>query len=463
MSDSNYKKQKFIDMRTRYISIAAIILLGIASCNDFLNLQPKDNVDDSQALTSENSIQRALTGTYSIMQQQEYYGFEWMNAVWLGEDNVAPFGSSTTDLQFDGHSILASSNTIDIIWKAMYQTINNANNVIDAATKFFDPGFTAAEKNSMLGQALFIRALVYFDLVRSFGGVPIVLTPTRGLNANSYPARNTVAEVYEQVTKDLDEAEAKLTASDERNLATKRAATALKARLNLYLGNWLSAEQNATVVINDVAYSLVKPFENLITQKNTSEAIFELSYNTTDTNPISNVFLPTSLNGGYRVGPTSGLIALLNDQAAGGTRKVMLAVDANGIPYGNKYRTFRTTGVSNDDVVVIRLAEMYLIRAEARAKQNNLNSAIEDLNAIRTRADVASVIFTPAITRDQVLLYIENERRLEFAFEPHRWFDLIRTGRAGDVLGVTDGRKYIFPLPANDVLTNTNLQQNPGY
>jgi len=454
-------------MKTKFILIAAVVVLaGLSSCNRFLDSQPHDTIGEAQALTSKAGIQRALTGTYSIIQQQEYYGFEWMNAVWLGEDNVTVFGAGTTDLQFDGHAILASSNTIDIIWKTMYQAINNANNVIDGVGALNDPGFTAAERDNIMGQALFIRALVYFDLARTFGGVPLTLTPTRGLNANSYMAKSTLAEVYEQAGKDLDAAEAKLPVAGERNLATKRAATALKARLNLYLGKWEAAEQNAALVIGDAAYSLVKPFDDLINKKNTSEAIFELSYNTADGNPLGTVFLPVSSGGGYRIGPTTGLMAILNDPTKGGSRRALVAEKTdkggNTVPYCNKYRTFLASGNSNDDVIVLRLAEMYLIRAEARARRNNLEGAIADINIVRGRAD-APALTALGVSPEQALLFVEDERRMEFAFEPHRWFDLIRTNRASAVLGVSDARKFLFPLPASDVFANTNLQQNPGY
>jgi hypothetical protein len=341
----------------------------------------------------------------------------------------------------------------------MYQAINAANNVIDGANSLQEPGFTEEERNDMIGQALFIRALVYFDLVRTWGGVPLVLQPTRGLNNTSYPSRNTVAEVYAQVEKDLLEAEAKLPASNNRIIATKFAATALKARLYLYQQKWAPAEQAATTLIsNNATYSLVKPFERLITEKRTTEAIFELDYNPTDGNALSSVFLPQALGGTYRIGPTTGLVTLLNNPAVGGARNVLVGVSGNA-PFGNKYRRVGA-GRNDDNVIVLRLAEMYLIRAEARANQDKIIEGLADLNVIRRRADVPDA---SGATKEALLLLIENERRVEFAFEPHRWFDLIRTNRAGAVLGVTNTKKYVFPIPANEVLSNTNLVQNEGY
>ena len=109
---------------------------------------------------------------------------------------------------------------------------------------------------------------------------------------------------------------------------------------------------------------------------------------------------------------------------------------------------------------MLRLAEQYLIRAEARARQAKIPEAIADLNAVRARAGVGA---TTATTAAQLLLAIENERRVEFAFEADRWFDLVRTGRAGDVLGVTDQRRWLFPIPFNDLVADPDLVQNPGY
>lgn len=434
-------------------------MAGATSCKKFLDIQPSNEIGEGVALDSEVKLQRALNGAYSRMQVQEYYGFEWPNAVWLSDDNVIPYSSGTTDLQFDGHAVLASSNTVDINWKAMYQVINAANNVIDGANSLNDPGFTTEERNDMIGQALFLRALTYFDLARTFGGVPLILTPTRGLNAESYPAKSTVEQVYAQVLADLTEAESKLPDGTSRITATKRAATALKARLYLYQQNWTAAEQAATEVIGDGDYSLVKPYEKIITDKETSESIFELAYNGTDGNPLAGLFLPQALGGTYRMGPTDELMSIMNDASLSGTRNVLVGMSGTQ-PYGNRYRRVGT-GRNDDNIVILRLAEMYLIRAEARAQQpGKVNDGLADLNEIRNRADLTDAM---AATKDELLLLIEDERRIEFAFEPHRWFDLIRTGRAGAVLGVTDARKYVFPIPANEVLTNKNLKQNDGY
>ena len=434
-------------------------LISFPSCKKFLDLSPKNDIGESEALNSKDRIQRALTGAYSRLQDQAYYGFEWMNAVWLSDDNTTAFGSGTTDLQFDTHSVLASSNTMEICWAAMYKAINAANNVIDAVEKVNDPSFTDSEKQDISGQAYFIRALVYFDMVRTWGGIPLVLTPTRGYDSSSVMAKSSPQDVYAQIFKDLNEAESRLPETLNRYIATKKAAQALKARFYIYAKDWDNAELYAGKLIDDHAkYALVEPFDQLITVKNNKESIFELNFTPNDGNPLANVFFPPGLGGSYRIGPTQEIINLLKIPTVAGGRSGLINT-YNGQVFGNRYRAV-ASNQQDDDYAIIRLAEMYLIRSEARAQLKDITGGLEDLNAVRARAKVG---IATALTPEDLLLLIENERRIEFAFEPHRWFDLVRTGRAASILGVTDARKYIFPIPTSETVANRLLVQNDGY
>lgn len=440
-------------------SMVAMAAIAFTSCKKFMDLAPKNDIGESGALNTKDRIERALTGAYSRLQDQSYYGFEWMNAVWLSDDNTAAVGAGTTDLQFNTHQVLASSNTMEICWAAMYEAVNAANNVIDAVETVADPTFTTAEKQDVSGQAYFIRALVYFDLARTWGGVPLVLKPTRGYDSAANIAKSPVADVYAQVLKDLNEAESRLPDALNRNIATKKAAQALKARLYLYLKDWNNAAQFAGTLIADASeYSLVATYGQLMTVKNNNENIFELNFTPTDGNPLAGIFYPAGLGGSYRIGPTQAIVGLLNDTAIGGTRGALVA-SYSGQDYVNRYREVQANQ-QDDDVSILRLSEMYLIRAEARAHLNDVTGGLEDLNAIRSRAHVQAAV---AADSSALLLGIEDERRLEFAFEPFRWFDLIRTGRAAAVLGVTDARKYVFPIPTSEIVANPQLVQNDGY
>ena len=195
-------------------------------------------------------------------------------------------------------------------------------------------------------------------------------------------------------------------------------------------------------------YKLITPFA---LAAGTTESVLELSYNTTDLNPAFSLW-----NGNNRaLEPKAVLHTLLNDPTIGGGRKILSTQIGSGI-YGGISPTNTSAGY------VIRTAEIFLIRAEARAKKAvpDLTGALSDLNQVRNRSGLAN---SSATTQGDILLAIENERRVEFALEPQRWFDLVRTGRAPAVLSLNDPNKYIFPIPGAEILANPALTQNPGY
>jgi hypothetical protein len=263
------------------------------------------------------------------------------------------------------------------------------------------------------------------------------------------------------VLADLTQAETLLPDATTRNRAGKATARALRARLHLYRQQWPNAETYATQVLSNSAYGLVAPYRAFSTAPFlTSESVLEISYSNADANTMWNNWFPSALGGQYNFQPVPATIALLNNPAVGGGRSALLATTTiNGAAaiYGNLYSR---SAQRDDPSYVLRVAELYLIRAEARARQGKLTLALADLNAVRTRAGVPA---STAATEADLLLAIENERRVEFAFEADRWFDLVRTGRAGTVLGVTDTKKWVFPIPYNDLVADPDLEQNPGY
>jgi hypothetical protein len=235
----------------------------------------------------------------------------------------------------------------------------------------------------------------------------------------------------------------------------------LLARVYLYSENWDKAEEYSSLLIADANYQLVD-YPTFFQQKATKEGIFELLFTTADKNSIALNFLTSADGGRHEWAPTESIVNLLNDPTVGGTRKALYKDQSTAL--NPKFYTallyWRTTG--DDPAYILRIAEQYLIRAEARVKKANpnLTGALSDLNAIRLRAKIAA---STASTAADLALAIENERRVEFAFEPHQWYDLVRTKRAGAVLGVTDQNKWIFPLPFNDLAADKDLVQNPGY
>jgi hypothetical protein len=277
-----------------------------------------------------------------------------------------------------------------------------------------------------------------------------------------------LADTYAQVLKDLNAAEALVPTNVSRNRVTLRTVQALKARFYLYQKDWALAEQFATNVIGDnTNYNLVTPYSAFFTNNAvaTTESVFELAYTVSNTNGHSNWWLPPALGGRREWSPNDATVALLNDPAVGGNRNALIARTA---PPGNLWygRLYYRTPLGTDPAYVIRIAELWLIRAEARAEQGKLigaNSAQSDLNAVRARANVGN---TTAVTLPDFKLAIEKERQVEFPFEADRWFNLVRTDRAQTLLTLPDKHLYLFPIPYNETLVDPALagnNRNPGY
>jgi hypothetical protein len=450
-------------MRLLYTTAFSSVLLAVTSCGDLLDTEPYQQLEDERAIVDEGSARAALLGAYSNL--QSYYSLNYPVLGYLPADNVQFNGTLNQYLQLDQNALTADNVIITDTWTQIYKTINSANNVIAAEPDVTDPAFTAIEKDQVAGEAYFLRALSYFDLARGWGGVPLVTKPTRQLTDGTRIKRSTLSQTYDQVLADLTNAEQRLPEASTRNRAVKNSARALRARLHLYRGQWAEAEVYATQVIaNTGAYTLVKPYKIFFTAPFLStESVFELSFSTADQNNQWNNWYPSQLGGQYTLQPTQTFIAQANDAARGGSRKALLGSVTTGNTTAIYGVLYNRDAQRDDPAYVIRLAEIYLIRAEARAHLSGKEAeALADLNTVRARADLNNLTLTSA---DDILLAIEAERSIEFAFEAHRWFDLVRTKRADDVLGITDERKWLFPIPFVEINADPDLasDQNPGY
>ncbi|AYL95080.1 RagB/SusD family nutrient uptake outer membrane protein [Mucilaginibacter celer] len=447
--------------KTIKYTIPVLSLIVLASCKKFLDVQPKDSVSDSQTIVDRASAETAVRGIYRALSADNYYGVNFVSVGYLSGDNVQWTGSQSIVQQFIDHNVKADNATVSGIWLAIYTTINRANYVIAKLPGVTDATLTTAAKNQLLGEAYFIRALCYFDLARTWGGVQIVTTPTISATDKNGIKRSTVAQTYAQVLSDLNAAEPLLSLPTTQNpvRANKETVYALKARYYLYQKDWTNAENYATLVLGDVQnYTLLKPYSAWFANNavGTKESVFELAYSATYTNGHRGQWQPPANSGTRQWAPNAAFLALVNDPAIGGNRSALVAKTSAGLWYGNLYYRSPAT----DPAYIIRIAEEYLIRAEARAQLNKLDVAAADLNAVRERVGLAA---TTATSQADILLAIENERRIEFALEGHRWFDLVRTGRAAAVLGVTDANKLVLPIPVDQLNVDPALTQNPGY
>ena len=450
-------------MQTIYrFLIPAALLLSAAGCKKYLNVQPVDEVSDASTIVDATSSETAVRGIYRTM-AQNYYGGLYETFGYLGGDDIVWTGSQAVIQQFISHNITADNGNLETVWAGIYQTINGANEVIAKVPKVVDPTFTPGQQNQLTGEGYFVRALAYFDLARCWGGVPITLTPTTTATEKNNIPRSTLAQTYAQVLSDLDAADSLMLLPTAQNpvRANKETAWALKARYYLYQKDWADAEAYASEVIADnTNYQLLAPFNSWFQPASaiaTKESVFELSYNATYTNSSRGYWQPPANGGTRQWAPNDSLVALLNNPQIGGGRSALIAATSTNTWYGNLFYRSPAT----DPSYIIRIAELYLIRAEARAQQNELSGALSDLDAIRTRAGLPN---STATTQQDILLAIEQENRLEFALEPHRWFDLVRTGRAQTVLGITNADALLFPIPITEIqLSNNVLTQNPGY
>lgn len=439
--------------------ISAISLLAILiSCESLLDVQPLESISDEQTIFDKTSSETAIRGVYSALANGSYYGTTFQSIGYLSGDNIQWTGSQSQVQEFINKKVNAENSTVSGAWRAIYTTINRANNVIDKVPKVVDPQLTEALKSQILGEAYFIRALAYFDLVRTWGGVPLITAPTASPTENSSISRSSTDETYAQVLRDLEKAEPLLPLTTDRYRATRKTVWALRSRYHLYKKEWSKAEEYATKLITDNTYKLAKPYNAFFANdaRGTQESVFEIFYSANETNGHRGQWQPQTNGGTRQWAPNDALVALLNDPKTGGNRNTLIAKDNQNRWYGNLY--YRTPAA--DPSYVIRIAELYLIRSESRANLENLTDALADLNTIRDRASLLPINVT---TKDSVLLAIENERRLEFALEPHRWFDIVRTGRAAAVFSMTDPNRLVMPIPAGELLIDKALVQNPGY
>jgi starch-binding outer membrane protein, SusD/RagB family len=437
------------------IFILLFTALATTAC-DVLNVESQSQIPAEDVFKDKSGIEKGILGSYIPFQYLSYYGRNFMIFGDLAADNLdfAAGGTSATYREIDNNAILPGNGGIDGIWSSAYEGLNIANSVIAAVPGISD--MTDDQKNAALGELYFVRALNHFNLVTCFGAVPVKINPTRGTADVNVP-RDPVDAVYNQIIEDLEFAALHLPESGTKVRATRFAAVALLARVYLYTQDYELAIEKATEVIEAGTYDLLTDYRSIFVD-GSAESIFEIDFTELNRNRIAIYNFPGSLNGEGEVAPTDELIASYTPDDDRLDASIAFELTQ---PYAIKYDDIAK---GEDNVIILRLAEMYLIRAEANAQlEQNLTSVQNDINEIRSRAGLTD---TDATTYETLLEVIEKERGIEFAFEGHRWYDLVRTNRALPVLdNVTNVNQTLFPIPSSEILTNTNpdMEQNPGY
>jgi hypothetical protein len=440
----------------KYLYILTLIP-ALFSCN-VLDVQPQSAIPAELAFKDKEGIEKGILGAYASFQDLSYYGRSYLIFSDLAADNLDHPSDATAQeyAQVDNNVILPENASVEGIWSSAYAGINAANSVMEHIPTI--TGMSDGEKNQAMGELHFIRALNHFNLMNYFGAIPIKTTVTSGSTVFDVK-RSPVADVYTQIIADLTVAEKNLAVSDVKIRASRYAATALLARVYLYQGNYAQAKAKATEVINRDAYKVLPNFAAVFADQ-TDESIFEIDFTALRRNRIAEYNIPKSMHGRREVSPSADLLASFEAGDMRPDTTIALSPD-DKLPYSTKYDDLAT---GEDNVIVLRLPEMYLIRAEAEAKlEGDIDAIRADIDVVRKRAKLNSVAGGDYVT---LLRAIERERRAEFAFEGHRWFDLVRTKRAVDVLvKVTNVRQTLFPIPLSEIITNRDpgMEQNPGY
>ena len=437
------------------IYLIIFLYLTVSSC-DVIDQEPIDSVSTQALFTRESDAEAAIIGTY------RHLATSGPNYIFFAELPTKNTKGNALNRQFEQLNNLifvADNSQYTGLWDQQYLIINSANVVIKNVPKI--PGMADAAKNSVIAEARFLRAFTYFNLVKYFGAVPLVTEPTESPDVAALQIpRTPVAGVYTQILADLDFAKLNLPETHaglgKTARATKAAAYALGARIHLTRKNYALAIADANQVTTRRGETLSVPYANLFLTKNSAESIFEINYDTQLQNNLATTFLPGSLGGTRTIEVNNDLF---NTYESGDLRKDATIGFANAANYMKKYSR---GGTKDDNIIVFRLAEVLLTKAEALAETSYPNAeALKLLNEVRKRAGLAAI--NPATLTDfRTALY--KERRLELSFEGHEWHDLVRTGRLQSVLGITDINKSIWPVPSVEIARNPKLQpQNPGY
>lgn len=439
-------------------ALLTMLALGACGTDTLLNPLPVDEISDEIAIIDVESAQAALNGAYSSL--QNLYGFEWVMWTDLLTDDVEHTGTFGSFADGDLHNFRPNMGVIDGIWTTHYSGIDRVNRIIQKVSSF--DGMDQAEVDQILGEAYAIRGLLYFNLVRVWGGVPLVLVPPASLEEAGQVSRASAAETWAQVRSDLAQAASLLAGSsnDVHTFFTPGAVTAVEAKVALYQQDWATAASKAQQLVNSGEYALVANLRDAFTADGdpSSEDILRIAFTATEWCSQGWWY---RYDGRLEIGATWDIYNLYEP----GDQRFTLNFD--GTRNDGIQVVKWPTPIGAEDIHVVRYADIILVLAEALAEQNDLSNAVSYLNQIRARAGVSEYVFgTDLNTQQEVLDAIYLERRLELAFEGERWHDLVRTGRAMDVLG-TMGRfephEVLWPIPVGEMDTAPNLVQNPGY
>lgn len=459
-----------IQVINRYKQLFLIALIFVSSC-EMLDIEPNNRIPGDEAITDLSGLESAVNGAYDQLQM---VGFA-EDAVIFGDlaaDNWIHVGSKKEYREVDDGEILPGNLYVEGIWASCYDGINRINNILEQLPDLKE--VPQDVKDDYEGQMRFLRALNYLTLVKYFNGVPLKTEPTSSATDEELNVpRASVEGAYQFIIEDLTEAEQLLQERSNPAFAGKTAAQALLARTYLYFSefdpHWDEAVEYAKMVINNPDYSLEEGenYALLFDEESVSdEIIFQVDFfNDDDQNAIADWVRHDGRLEVEAWDTKARENSIYFEYQSNDNRREASIYENGGSYYCNKYTD---TGNGNDNVILLRLADMYLIVAEALNEKGYVvdGEAFEHLNMIRQRADVPVYYSFDLSDQDQFREALIKERRLEFAFEGHRFFDLRRSGLIGEVLeeGTTlQSNNWLFPIPQSEIDTNNEIEQNGNY
>lgn len=482
-------------MKTKiYSTILLMTALLIASCDkDFLDVEPPSSLTGNNYFRNATDAEASIASAYKPLQ----------NTGNLAKITEAPLEDivifNTQGLNLDSWSFDANDAIIDDVWQTQYEGVFRANVVLQRVPNITMPD---AQKNRILGEARFLRALYYFQLTTNFGDVPLVKEADPADPSKAALARSPQTEVFAFIVDDLKQAETLLPAQSayaaaDIGRASKGAAQALLGKVYLYQKNWALAETTLNTVITTGGYSLLPNFADLLIKDNNAESIFEIQFVDLPgqgTARITNDY-PQGQGGFANLLPSQSLVNAFESYAGptainGKDPRLFHSVFQDGDPYDavsprflkawtptgfarrkGMFPVIRTNnGNLGINFPIIRLADVLLMYAEAANENNHPAEAISAINKVRARPSVSMPALPapgyPVGNKAQIFTAIVHERRVELAFEYHRLNDLRRWGLAVQALGslgYTEPKHLLFPIPQQERNTNPKLTQNKDY
>ncbi|GHB80031.1 RagB/SusD family nutrient uptake outer membrane protein [Persicitalea jodogahamensis] len=485
-----------------------LLIAFLTSCSDkFLEIYPQDSLNEGNFYKTETEFILLANGCYVPMRNYEK-NQHWVLAE-LSSDNSTHQNNIRTGEASRGvidQFILGSDNAAyEAFWDQSYNGITRCNKLLSELDREGVVFSQESYKDRSAGEALFLRAVYYFNLVRQFGGVPLVTSPISSQEAVGIK-RSTEEQVYAQIVKDLTESIAHFAKArdvDETGRANEWAAQGMLGKVQLTLKKYPEAQQALAAVINSGKYQLLANYADVFNpaQKDYKETIFAMQYSEASAevaNQFIFMFAPHTSGGAVTLRPNINIVGagwnqptddLINAFEPGDARKAVSIGYWNGldwdnkvrpVPYCNKYKPpiAAPDNRAGDNFPILRYSDVLLMQAEVLNEQGKTSEAIPLVQMVRNRAKLT----TPISATDKVSLQnlIAKERQVELCFENHRWYDLKRTGKAIEVMTAHGKReiamkpylyegaynitpnKLLAPIPANEVLVN-KLTQNPGY